>query len=172
MHNLTELCRADRNRGYRKKLSARLEWLEQYQDKEFSVLAAIEKGRKLPDWVEQEPYLEPAEQWLLDAYFDLSTCRGIDGNIPWRDMLAYAHHAGLEPDVERAFVKIMRSVDRDKLERHRAKSSTPGIEGITPRAENALGVVDDNIKAQTATKETMRAMARHRVKFGKHGRGK
>ena len=163
LHQPAELRRAGRGSGNLKKLTARLEWIENYNEKEFSLLAAIEKGRKLPDWAEQEPYLEPAENWLLDAYFDLSTGRGIDGCIPWRDMVSYADYAGLDTDVARSFVQIMRNVDSEKLRRHRDRNANSGVEGITPRAENTLNLAEENVRAQTASKETMRAVARQRV---------
>lgn len=131
--------------------------MENYREKEFSILAAIQKGRKLPEWADNEQYLEPAEEWLLSAYFDLATCRGVDGAIPWRDMVEYADRAGLEPDVGRAFVRIMRIVDMERMDRSRS-SETP--EATTaPQPETA----EPSRQLPTASKEAMRAAAQRRA---------
>ena len=57
----------------------------------------------------------------MNAYYDLLTCRTPDGQVPWRDMIAYADYHELEEDVAKSFVRIMRSVDSERLERQHAK---------------------------------------------------
>lgn len=136
--------------------------MEEYHTKEFSLLAAIDKGRKLPQWAEDEPYLEPAEDWLLGAYFDLATCRGVDGAIPWRDMVEYADRAEMDPDLNRAFVRIMRHVDSEKTARSRSTEST-AAEAIPAAAPEGAATIP------TASKETMRAAALRRATNVKRG---
>lgn len=164
MHKSAELRRAGGGTSNRKKLTARLVWYEHYHEKEFSILAAIEKGRKLPQWAEEEPYLEPSEVWLMDAYSDLCTCRGVDGMIPWRDMVEYADRAELDADVNRAFVQIMRSIDTERMNRHRSKERSSDAEGTsTPMDDSGEAIVG----MTTASKEAMRASARLRAGVAK-----
>ncbi len=80
-------------------------------EKEFSIQAAIEKGRKLPDWYINEPVLYPGDVFFISAYFDLS-----DGNpIRWIDRVRYAERKGLEPDVVEMFNHIIRELDHVHL---------------------------------------------------------
>jgi hypothetical protein len=134
-------------------------WLENYYEKEFSYLAALDKGREPPAWVGEEPYLEPAEEWLLTAYYDLGTGRGVDGLIPWRDMVDYADRAGLDPDVARGFVQIMRWVDADKLKRQQDKNR--GAQEAATPAPTPDG--EHTGTMPTASKEAMMAAARRRA---------
>lgn len=70
----------------------------------------------------------------------------------------YADHAGLDDDVARAFVKIMRIVDSEKLQRTRDKKSST----VEVQAANPTPASDDG-RMQTASKEAMMAAARRRV---------
>lgn len=76
--------------------------------------SGIEKGRPLPQWVEEAPELAPGDEFYLTAFWDLSTCRDLGwgvGPIPWRDIILYADRAGLEEDTATAFVAIIRHMD-------------------------------------------------------------
>src|SRR5690606_30486884 len=80
----------------------------------FSIDAAAEKGRKLPEWYLNEPVLSPGEDFYLKAFRDLTTCRSYSvslGPIPWRDILLYAEYSGLEEDVIEPFIFIIRHMD-------------------------------------------------------------
>ena len=77
------------------------------KEKEFSIQAAIEKGRPLPEWALNEPILSPGDNFFISAYFDLS----IGEPIPWIDRMRYADRKGLDPDVAEAFSHIIRELD-------------------------------------------------------------
>ena len=50
----------------------------------------------------------------MAAFWELNTCRQIGfgvGPIPWDKMVDYAQFHGLEDDVARAFVQIIRQMD-------------------------------------------------------------
>lgn len=80
----------------------------------FSVDAAIEKGRELPSWFLEAPEPEVQDQFYLQAFWELHTCRsfGFDlGPIPWRDIIRYGEYQRLDDDVLRLFVYIIRELD-------------------------------------------------------------
>ena len=80
----------------------------------FSVEAAAEKGRELPDWYLNSPELKSGDTFYLKAFRDLGTCRSIGmdlGPIPWFHMVHYAELNELEYDITLAFVEIIRVMD-------------------------------------------------------------
>lgn len=95
----------------------------------FSIEAAAEKGRDLPDWYYEEPELLSGDEFYLRSFYDLHTCRavGMDlGPIPWNVTVQYAYHHKLEEDLIEPFVLIIRSMDsayRDWMEGERKKRS-------------------------------------------------
>lgn len=99
-------------------------WLLDYEEKGFSVQAAIKKGRALPAWYLDEPILEPGEDFYIKAFNDLNTCRPVglsQGSIPWRDIHAYAVYNGLEEDIVEPFIEIIRDMDSAFLKRLKLK---------------------------------------------------
>ena len=85
----------------------------------YSVEAAIEKGRPLPDWAQNIPELLPGEDFYMKAFFDLSTCREVGnaiGPIPWNIIIEYAKHSGLDRDTTSCFVQIIRQMDSEYLD--------------------------------------------------------
>jgi len=78
----------------------------------FSIEAAIEKGRSLPDWYVNEPIVHPVNEFYLKAFYELITGRNTDGRIPWRDIEDYAERCGLDEDMVPPFKEIMRSLER------------------------------------------------------------
>lgn len=100
-----------------------------YHEKGFVLEASIERGRKLPKWASHEPSLLNGDEFYLEAFWELSTCRSIGmalGPIPWRDIVLYAQFVGLEYDLVTVFVGVIRSMDRAYLEwADKKKSSNP-----------------------------------------------
>ena len=82
-----------------------------YERDGHSVQAAIKKRRKLPDWYLNEPETVEGCGFFLNAYRDLSTCRPIDGPIPWTAVALYADKASLEPDVADLLWSVIRKMD-------------------------------------------------------------
>ncbi|UFK26770.1 hypothetical protein [Roseobacter phage RDJL6] len=78
----------------------------------FSIEAAIEKGRALPEWYVNEPVVPPADEFYLRAFYELITGRNSDGRIPWRDIEDFAERSGLEEDLIAPFKEIMRALER------------------------------------------------------------
>jgi hypothetical protein len=79
----------------------------------------LAKGRNLPDWYLEEPVLLPGEDFYINAFWDLSTCRqiGMDsGPIPWDKIHEYGLHTGLDDDILKMFVSIIRTMDTGYLD--------------------------------------------------------
>ena len=80
--------------------------------------AAISKGRALPKWYLDEPYVFPAQQFFLKAFWDLNTCRSTGmgiGPIPWDKIVQYGSYAGLDDDMIEPLVSIIREMDAEYL---------------------------------------------------------
>jgi hypothetical protein len=75
----------------------------------------------------EEPDVLPGDEFYLEAFWDLSTCRasgmGI-GSIPWRDIVFYADYMRLEPDIKQVFVPTIRAMDAVFLEHMDKKQQT------------------------------------------------
>lgn len=68
----------------------------------------------MPDWYNNEPYIEAIDAFYMKAFYDLSTCRtsGMSiGPIPWTAMVLYADRQRLDWDVTEAFIDIIRQMD-------------------------------------------------------------
>jgi hypothetical protein len=95
----------------------------------FSIEAAAAKGRDLPEWFMDEPFLEPGDDFYLKAFRDLDTCRAYGmsaGPIPWKDIVYYAERSFLDEDLINPFVYIIRAMDngfREWLNKESEKAS-------------------------------------------------
>ena len=81
--------------------------------------AAIERGLPVPSWAASEPELLPGDEFYIEAFFELSSCRSLGwgvGPIPWRDIVQYGRFYELEPDVLRMFIRVIRAMDTVYLE--------------------------------------------------------
>ncbi|MES0340684.1 MAG: hypothetical protein ABUK08_00050 [Candidatus Humimicrobiaceae bacterium] len=93
-------------------------WELEFKEKEFSLQAAIAKGRALPEWALNKPEHLPGDEFFLTAFYQLSSCRyfsEVPGPIPWDKIILYAHIRELEPDVSLAFEYILREMDAGYL---------------------------------------------------------
>lgn len=94
----------------------------------FSIEAAAEKGRELPEWYYNEPQLLPGDEFYLKAFRDLHTCRqaGMElGPIPWDETVRYAQFYELEEDLIEPFLYIIRAMDvayRDWMEKENERN--------------------------------------------------
>ena len=81
----------------------------------FSIDAAIEKGRPLPDWYLDEPPIIPSDSFYLDAFDSLSTTRQMGmsgpGPIPWNQVLAFATDVGFDEEMIVIFKDVIKSMD-------------------------------------------------------------
>ncbi len=80
----------------------------------WSVESAKKKGRELPKWYLDEPEMDPVNNFYLQSFYDLSTCRSIGqvmGPIPWNIIVQYAEYSGLELDITDLFIRVIRSLD-------------------------------------------------------------
>jgi len=81
---------------------------------QFSIDAALRKGRKLPDWYLDEPPLGDGDHFYLKAFWDLNTCRPSGwgaGPIPWDKIIRYAEWACLDGILTNVFVLIIQRMD-------------------------------------------------------------
>jgi hypothetical protein len=83
-------------------------------------MARIEKGLPLPDWVENEPLLHPGDEFILSAFYHLSSCRHfggeVPGPIPWNRVIQYAERAELDKENTQFLVFVIREMDAAYLE--------------------------------------------------------
>ena len=89
-------------------------WEIRFTRDQFSIQAAVEKGRELPQWYIDEPDIEVSDHFYLQAFRDLHTCRqnGMGmGPIPWKDIILYADRYGLDEDLVEPFIHIIRCMD-------------------------------------------------------------
>ena len=78
----------------------------------------MEKGRALPGWFLEEPLVLPGDDFYLQAFRDLNTCRDVGWNIgpiPWRDVVAYSSVQGLDAESTRLFIEVIRTMDQGYL---------------------------------------------------------
>jgi hypothetical protein len=79
----------------------------------------------LPDWYLEEPMLIPGTDFYMKAFEDLKTERSIGmgmGLIPWRAMIQYAVHVGLDGANTDNFVIIIKAMDHAYLNWHQKES--------------------------------------------------
>lgn len=77
--------------------------------------AGLEKGRQPPEWFLNEPVLpEPWQHWIMDAFWDLNTCRpsaDYSASIPWDKIVQYAEFHNLDSESAIVLVDIVRMMD-------------------------------------------------------------
>lgn len=112
----------------------------------FSVAQAWNKrkqGRKLPEWLDEEPYLPPGGEFLVEAFFSLHTCRSIGmgpGEIPWTAAMEFADRRGLDEGGAKLLWIAIRAMDLAYLEwadaeqEKRSKDRSKPQIGDRPRA--------------------------------------
>lgn len=90
----------------------------------FQIEAAKAKNKPMPEWVNEEPEIQPLDAFFIQAFDDLNTCRHDGGAIPWRDIMVYGkEYVGLDNLTISSFVKIMREMDSVFLKWHSKKDT-------------------------------------------------
>lgn len=59
--------------------------------------------------------MEPGDHFYVTAFSDLNSCRQMGfgvGEIPWRDIMAYAAHSNLDDIMTDVFKIVIRQMDR------------------------------------------------------------
>lgn len=78
----------------------------------YQVEAARTKGRKPPEWFTQQPHLQPGDDFWIAAFFDLNTTRNFEGGpIPWSRIREYGIYVGLDADLIRTLIAVIRAMD-------------------------------------------------------------
>lgn len=78
----------------------------------------LERGGKLPSWIEDEPEYFPGDVFYLKAFWELSTERQIGfapGPIPGSAIQEYARQKGLESYMMDMFTAVIRGLDTTYL---------------------------------------------------------
>ena len=78
----------------------------------------IKRGLNLPQWYLEDPAPGPQDDFYLRAFWDLSTEREVGfgvGPIPWSKIVEYGELEGLDLDVMRSFVRVVREMDTGYL---------------------------------------------------------
>ncbi len=114
----------------------------------FSIEAAIAKGRDLPDWYLDEPEVLPGDQFYMQAFFELSTCRNYSAMgdmlpIPWTAIVHYGNLHGLKGLMLDHFCTCVRAMDnaymdwrresQEKAKRARTEDRMTGNRRRTPK---------------------------------------
>lgn len=102
-------------------------WEDRLKREQFSIDAAMLKGRALPEWYLQEPYLLPGEEFYLTAFYRLSADRAASGLgigcIPYTSRVLYAERAGFDGFMVEAFVDILGVIDGRYVSRQEERIS-------------------------------------------------
>lgn len=81
----------------------------------FAVRVQAERGKDLPDWYMNEPPALPGDQFYLEAFDELSSCRQIGmsvGPIPYDKIVWYSREIlGFDEDSTSVFKSIIRELD-------------------------------------------------------------
>lgn len=111
----------------------RLVWEIQVSRAEGAIDVAVTRHRTLPTGMDADdaPHLDPGDASYLTAFWRLSSCRAIGmglGQIPWRDIVAYAMHHGYDQERTDVLVTVIGEMDAGflELEAQRAKDITKG----------------------------------------------
>ena len=111
-----------------------MRWQLRYQRDEFSVNAAIEKGRELPQWYTNRPTEFPGDEFYLREFFKLSTRRNYAGGpIPVDVVEQVAYAWEMNPTEAVSFSIIIRRMDDAFLEwcddemKRRQEQKKPGF---------------------------------------------
>ena len=67
-----------------------------------------------PAWLDEQPELLSGDEFYIEAFYELSTCRAIGmsvGPIPWRDIINFAEWVELEKGLIPMFVLTIRVMD-------------------------------------------------------------
>lgn len=76
----------------------------------------LKSGMSLPQAWQNKPEVESRNEWYMQAFGELSTCRmiGFDtGPIPWSSVMEYARSENIEDTS--SFLCIMRTMDSSYL---------------------------------------------------------
>lgn len=71
--------------------------------------------------------LFPGDEFYLSAFWELSTCRQFGwstGPIPWRDLVHFAEYHGLDDEMVRPFMVIIRAMDSVYLKYQEKKNKS------------------------------------------------
>jgi hypothetical protein len=113
----------------------------------WSVQAGLEKGRPAPDWYADEPAIHPEEEWYVQAFYDLSTCRNTGmslGAIPWRDIMLYAEFHEIDDQLFPIFKAVITAMDatflrfHDKAQKDAPAPKQPASDGLLAAGERSV----------------------------------
>ena len=91
---------------------------------EFSIKAAEEKGRELPEWYLDCPELCTGDETYFVAFWVLNSCRSVGmgiGPIPWTAIRQYVDHCGYDPDIKDLITKVVMAFDTKFIEKENEK---------------------------------------------------
>ncbi len=82
-------------------------WELRYQRDGFVVDALLEREKPLPDWVLDEPILEPFESFYIRGFYCLLTERRGGVCIPYSEIITFGERSGLDSAMLGTFTTIM-----------------------------------------------------------------
>ena len=81
-------------------------------DKGFMIEAAMERNQPIPKLFGERPDLLDGDQFFMDAYWELSSCRYIAlGPIPWTAIMEFTRYVQLPYDLVPVFNRAIRALD-------------------------------------------------------------
>ena len=78
----------------------------------------IKRGVAAPEWFLDQPELEICDDFWIDAFYSLSTCRNSGmglGGIPWTAIREYAEYYLLDDSTSENLFIIIKSLDNTYL---------------------------------------------------------
>lgn len=94
-----------------------MKWELRFQRDGFSVDAAVEKGRELPDWYLDEPFIWPGDEIYIRSFWHLNTCRLYAGGlIPHEKVMEIAQEHEMGPNMTDLFGHVLRMMDNAFIE--------------------------------------------------------
>lgn len=79
----------------------------------------------MPPWFLDEPHSLPGDEFYLEAFSHLSSCRAIGmgiGPIPWNFIVDYAERHDLTDDFRDVFVAVIEAMDAGWMKWQRSES--------------------------------------------------
>ena len=103
-----------------------MEYELEHRPNEFVVDVALARNQPLPEWYINQPVVSSAENYILESFWKLSTCRaigfGFSGQIPYTAILAYLANERVSLDLHRMFVDLIYQLDAVYLKHQQKKA--------------------------------------------------
>lgn len=102
-------------------------WELEVSEKRYVIEASEARGVDPPEFLRDVPLLLEHDQFYLDAFWQMSTCRQSGwsiGPIPWDAVVRFAEFVGLDTEMFPVFLSVTRALDSAFLEWMKKRKSS------------------------------------------------